>query len=55
MNRTGVDVQILSTVPVMFSYFAKPNDCADLCRIINNDLHNSTKRYPKRFMALGTW
>ena len=35
----------------MFSYFAKPEDCADLCRIINNDLNNSVKRYPKRFMV----
>jgi len=38
----------------MFSYFAEPEHCADLCQIVNNDLNNSVKRYPKRFIALGT-
>ncbi|MFU8804458.1 MAG: amidohydrolase family protein [Bradymonadaceae bacterium] len=49
-----VDVQVLSTVPVMFSYWAKPQDTLDLCHILNDHLAEVAQRHPKRFVSLGT-
>mmetsp|Transcript_5582 Transcript_5582/g.7067 ORF Transcript_5582/g.7067 Transcript_5582/m.7067 type:complete len:404 (-) Transcript_5582:1290-2501(-) len=54
MNRDGIDVQVVCTVPVMFNYWAKADDTADMCRILNNDMAREIKRFPKRFIGLGT-
>ena len=39
---------------VLFPCQAKPEDTLDLSRIVNNDLADTVRKYPKRFVGLGT-
>ncbi len=49
-----VDVQVLSTIPVLFSYWAKPKDALDVSMFLNDHIAGIVKKYPKRFIGLGT-
>ncbi len=53
-DRDGVGVQVLSTVPVMFSYWAKPEHGADVAAFLNDDLAATVAGNPDRFVGLGT-
>ena len=54
MDATGVSMQVLSTVPVMFSYWAKPHDALDLSRFLNDHIAEIVREYPTRFAGLAT-
>ncbi len=53
-DRDKVDVQVLSTVPVMFSYWARPRDAWDLSRLLNDHIAEVVRQHPQRFVGLGT-
>jgi len=47
-------VQVVCTIPVMFSYWAKPEHCLDLSMFLNDHLAGIADDYPEHYIALGT-
>lgn len=53
-DHHGINVQVLSTIPVMFSYWAKAADALDVSMFLNDHIATIVHAYPKRFVGLGT-
>jgi aminocarboxymuconate-semialdehyde decarboxylase len=50
----NTQVQVVCTIPVLFSYWAKPKDGAEVARFLNDDLAESIAPHPKNYIGLGT-
>ncbi|MCB0492840.1 MAG: amidohydrolase [Cyclobacteriaceae bacterium] len=47
-------VQVVCTIPVMFSYWAKPHDCLTVSEFLNDHIAEIVTKYPKNYIGLGT-
>ncbi|HPG12278.1 MAG TPA: amidohydrolase family protein, partial [Chitinophagaceae bacterium] len=54
MDDTGVTIQVLSTIPVLFNYWAKPADGLETSRFFNDHIAETVSKNPERFIGIGT-
>jgi aminocarboxymuconate-semialdehyde decarboxylase len=54
MNKHNVDVMVLCTVPVLFSYWARPEHTLEWSEMLNDHLASVVRDHPTRFIGLGT-
>lgn len=54
MEETNVSMQVLSTIPVLFNYWAKPADGHETSRFFNDHIADTVSREPEKFIGIGT-
>jgi aminocarboxymuconate-semialdehyde decarboxylase len=54
MDRTGIDVQAISTAPGQYYYWADPDLGRQTSRLINENIAEICGRHPDRFVGLAT-
>ena len=52
--ESGVQVQVVCTIPVMFSYNAQPKDALELGMFLNDHIADLVARFPKKYIGLCT-
>lgn len=53
-EKFNTQVQVVCTIPVMFSYWAKGKDTKALSEFLNDDIAALCERYPQNYLGLGT-
>lgn len=54
MEQTNVNVQVLSTIPVLFNYWANAYDGLETSRFLNDHIAETVSNNRKQFVGLGT-
>lgn len=54
MNEHAVTMQVLSTIPVLFNYWAKPKDGLETSRFFNDHIAETVAANTERFIGIGT-
>tara|TARA_Y100000996_G_scaffold415598_1_gene411623 strand:- start:3944 stop:4957 length:1014 start_codon:yes stop_codon:yes gene_type:complete len=54
MKDLDIDVQVISPIPIMFSYWAEPKDALVQSQFINDFISDVCTKYPKKYIGLGT-
>lgn len=50
----NIAAQVISTVPIMFSYWAQPEHALDLAQLLNDHIAEVVAQHPDRFIGLAT-
>jgi aminocarboxymuconate-semialdehyde decarboxylase len=53
-EQFNTQVQVVCTIPVLFSYWAKTEDCVELSRFLNDHIADLVAKYPKNYIGLAT-
>jgi aminocarboxymuconate-semialdehyde decarboxylase len=54
MRDTAVSTQVISTIPVLFNYWAKPEDGYQTAQFLNDHIAATAQKHPQQFIGLGT-
>lgn len=52
--KYNTQVQVVCTIPVMFGYSAKPDDCLEMSKFLNDDIAELVANFPNHYVGLGT-